>query len=91
MPFQQMFPRTFSAASVRQHAPPQPGVYGLTNAREWLVIGEADNIQAALMGHLGEGLAGRPTGFVFEVCELGARGRRHDQLVREYGPTRVVS
>jgi hypothetical protein len=95
MPFQQMFPRSFSAPSVRQHAPAQSGVYGITNAREWLLIGAADNIQAALLGHLGGGdspvLRERPTGFVFEVCGVGERGRRQDQLAREYGPTRVVS
>jgi hypothetical protein len=91
MPFQQMFPRTFGAMSIRQHAPAQSGVYGITNAQRWVIIGHTDNLQEALLGHLMEGMAERPTGFVFEVCDPGVRLRRQDQLVREYGPTRVVS
>ena len=91
MPFQQMFPRTFSVPSVRQHAPAQSGVYGITNAREWVFIGQTDNILESLLGHLGTALAERPTGFVYEVCGAGERGRRHEQLVREYRPVRVVS
>ena len=49
-----------------------PGVYGLSNAREWVFVGVADDIRAALLGHLQEGntpLKSRaPTGFTFEIC-----------------------
>lgn len=90
MPFEQMFPRSFTATSVREHAPAQAGLYGITNAAEWIFIGESENIQAALLAHLGEGnteLTRRaPTGFVYELCMRGQRSVRQDRLVREYEP-----
>jgi len=90
MPFEQVFPRSFTAASVRAYAPAASGLYGITNAAEWIFIGEAEDIRAALLGHLGEGnteLARRaPTGFVYEECERARRPERQDRLVREYEP-----
>lgn len=91
MPFAQCFPRSFTASSVREHAPNASGVYGISNASEWIYIGETDNIQAALFGHLGELdtplRSRRPTGFVFEVCDRAKRTSRQDRLIKEYGPT----
>jgi hypothetical protein len=91
MPFDPPFPRTFTAVSVREHAPALSGVYGISNAGEWIYIGESDNIQAALLLHLQElstALLKRlPTGFVFEVCERTRRPDRQDRLVLEYEPT----
>jgi len=91
MPFDQLFPRSFTAASVRAHAPPVSGVYGISNAAEWIYIGETDNIREALLEHLqssGTPLLNRqPTGFVFEVCDRAARPARQDRLVFEYEPT----
>lgn len=83
-------PRSFTPASVRMNAPPLPGVYGISNAREWIYIGQADNIQAALLEHLratGTAVLDRqPTGFSFEVCEPALRAGRLDRLVREFNP-----
>jgi hypothetical protein len=66
------------------------GVYGISNAREWIYIGESDNIQGSLLTHLQElrtALMKRePTGFVFEVCDPASRSSRQDRLVVEYGP-----
>ncbi len=91
MPFEQFFPRTLSVASVREHAPARSGVYGISNAREWILINETDNIQAALLHHLSEADSGMrqclPTGFVFEVCDYARRQDRQERLVREYEPT----
>lgn len=90
MPFDQVFPRSFTAPSVRQHAPPLSGVYGISNAREWIYIGETDNIQDTLLQHLlAPGtplLQQRPTGFVFEVCDRVRRPVRQNRLVFEYEP-----
>lgn len=92
MPFTEGFPRTFSAGSVREHAPAAPGVYGLTSAAEWIYIGAAEDIREALLAHLAdpkaEREAGRPTGFVYEVCERDRRAARQVRLVEEYKPTR---
>ena len=67
-----------------------PGVYGLSNAREWVFVGTADDIQSALMGHLREGntvLKSRaPTGFTFEVCHPSQSAARASRLVTELSP-----
>jgi len=90
MPFSNSFPRSFTAASVRVHAPILSGVYGISNAGEWIYIGESDNIQQALLRHLMELntalLKRQPTGFVFEVCEGWQRPDRQNRLVMEYAP-----
>jgi len=90
MPFEQFTPRSFTPASVRANAPAASGIYGVSNAREWIYIGEADNIQAALLQdlqHSGSVLLGRsPTGFVFELCDPAARRTRQNRLVQEYEP-----
>jgi hypothetical protein len=67
-----------------------PGVYGLSNAREWVYVGDADDIRAALLGHLREVntiLKSRaPTGFTFEICHPSQRAARVSRLVTELAP-----
>jgi predicted GIY-YIG superfamily endonuclease len=91
MPFDQFVPRSFTPHSVQTYAPIMSGVYGISNAREWLYIGETDNIQSSLLTHLQDlktSLMKRePTGFVFEVCDQARRSARQDRLVLEYEPT----
>lgn len=83
-------PRHLTATSVRTNAPASPGIYGLSNAREWIFIGESDNIQASLLEHLQQGYSAMmkklPTGFVFEVRDSAGRAARREQLVFEYEP-----
>ena len=90
MPFEQFFPRSFNVASIRANAPAAPGVYGISNSRAWIYIGETDNIQASLFNYLQDAGSApngsRPTGFVFEVCDSAARLARQDRLVLEYAP-----
>jgi hypothetical protein len=90
MPFEQFTPRSFTPVSVRANAPAASGIYGISNAREWIFIGETDNIQASLLHDLHQGdsalLRRSPTGFVFELCESAARRARQDRLIREYEP-----
>jgi hypothetical protein len=90
MPFDQFTPRSLTSVSVRSNAPAASGIYGITNAREWLYIGETDNIQASLLGHLQESesalMRKRPTGFVFEVRGVADRSARQDRLMLEYEP-----
>ena len=90
MPFDRLVPYTFSLASVRNNAPAMSGVYGLSNAQEWLFVGETDNIKAALLGHLQEThtplLERGPTGFTFELCIPHGRPARLDRLIQEYRP-----
>jgi len=90
VPFEGYGGFSFSPVSVQKNAPSMPGVYGLSNAREWVFVGAADDIQAALMGHLREGntvLKSRaPTGFTFEVCHPSQSAARVSRLVAELSP-----
>jgi hypothetical protein len=90
MPFEHHIPRPFSLLAVQTYAPSTSGVYGISNAREWIYIGAADNIQDALLGHLQQLdptlVRRQPTGFVFEVCDGVRRLARQDRLVVEYEP-----
>jgi hypothetical protein len=67
-----------------------PGVYGLSNAREWVFVSVADDIRAALLGHLRESdttLKSRaPTGFTFEICHPSQTAARVSRLVTELSP-----
>jgi predicted GIY-YIG superfamily endonuclease len=91
MPFNQFVPRNFTPDSVEMYAPMTSGVYGISNAREWIYIGETNNIQDSLLTHLQDLQASiqkrEPTGFVFEVCDQAHRSARQNRLVLEYGPT----
>ena len=90
MPFDRFTPYTFSLISVQKNAPALSGVYGLSNAREWILVGETDNIKATLLRHL-QGthtplLERGPTGFTFELCVAHNRAARQERLIQEYQP-----
>jgi len=90
MPFDPFISRTLTPLSVNLNAPAASGIYGVSNAREWIYIGQTDNIQASLLNHLLESdsvlMKRRPTGFVFELCGFAGRSARQDRLVFEYEP-----
>ena len=90
MPFADCAAMSFTVPSVRKNAPELSGVYGLSNAREWLFVGQGNNIRANLLEHLKEVgtvlTAQNPTGFTFELCLPGERISRQDALVRELEP-----
>jgi hypothetical protein len=90
MPFQIPGNRAFTSVSIHKNAPAASGVYGISNALRWILIGEADDIQAALMRHFESRntLPGGwvPSGFTFELCEPSRRLERKQQLVAELHP-----
>lgn len=90
MPFEGSVAHAFKSTSIRAHAPSAPGVYGISNAREWIFIGQTDNIRSALIGHLEDSdnqvRHMVPTGFVFELCPLEGQSVRFGRLVAEYLP-----
>jgi hypothetical protein len=90
VPFERTLPRSFNPSSVRNFAPVASGVYGLSNAREWIYIGESDDIQAALFEHLSnpdsELMRLGPKGFVLEICDRAKRMARQERLIAEYRP-----
>jgi len=91
MPFEQLTPRPFTSAAILTYAPITSGVYGISNAREWIYIAETENIQAALLEHLKDIYASvmsrQPAGFVFEISDRAHRFSRQDRLVLEYEPS----
>src|SRR5689334_10102275 len=90
MPFEQSVSLPFVSLAVQTYAPVTSGVYGISNAREWIYIGESDNIRSSLLGHLQSNqtplMKSEPTGFVFETCDKARRAQRQDRLVVEYEP-----
>jgi hypothetical protein len=90
MPFRGFQRYSFSPTSVRQNAPISPGVYGISNANEWIFIGSGEDVRAALLVHLNspgtELLARKPTGFVFETCAPEACLARQQRLIAELKP-----
>jgi hypothetical protein len=90
MPFEGYGGFTFSLVSVQRNAPPLPGVYGLSNAKQWIYVGAAINVQAALLAHLRETDSRlkslSPTGFTFELCDPGHHAARQARLVGELAP-----
>jgi len=90
MPFNRFVPYSFSLISVQKNAPALPGVYGLSNAREWIFVGQTDNIKTTLISHLQEThtplLEREPTGFIFELCAAHDRMGRQERLIQEYQP-----
>jgi hypothetical protein len=90
VPFHGFRRHSFSLTSIRQNAPTSPGVYGISNANEWIFIGSSEDVRAALLIHLNspgtELLARMPTGFVFEPCTSQTRHVRQLRLIAELKP-----
>jgi hypothetical protein len=90
VPFAQLTPRPFTSGGVETYAPAASGVYGISNAIEWIFIGQTNDIRGSLLDHLQDFdtslLKKQPTGFVYEICDAGHRAARHDRLIREYEP-----
>jgi hypothetical protein len=90
VPFERTLPRSFTTFAIRNYAPASSGVYGLSNSKQWLYIGESDNIQAALLALLSDSeselMKLEPKGFVLETCDRARRMSRQERLVGEYKP-----
>lgn len=90
MPFAQIIPRRLTLQGIRTYAPQAPGLYGISNAREWIYIGNSGNIQRALLDYIQDPgnalMKEQPQRFVFEVCDEAHWVARHDRLVLEYKP-----
>ena len=70
MAFAEGAARLFTATSILKNAPASSGVYALSNAREWIFIGEASDIRARLLA------------FPSDQAERQPRGRaEHDEAL----------
>jgi cell division septation protein DedD len=80
----------FTREAILACAPPTSGVYGLFNFDCQVFIGEAANIQEALLRHESESDFRsqylRPTGFTFELCAAELRQSRMDELIARFHP-----
>ncbi len=90
MPFAGRSSYSFTAASIRQNAPAWGGVYGLSNAQDWICIRAADDIRSALLDHLNDRNSTSDfravAGFSFELCEAAERSQRCSRLIQELRP-----
>jgi cell division septation protein DedD len=80
----------FTREAILACAPPTSGVYGLFNFDCQVFIGEAANIQEALLRHQSESDFQsehlQPTGFTFELCAAELRKSRMDDLIARFHP-----
>ncbi len=76
------------------NAPQEPGLYAIGNNREWILVAETANIRESLLTHLGavDGVVKlrNPTGFMFEVGNVGSMMNRRQELVAQLKPACVV-
>ena len=76
--------------SVDNSVPAASGVYGLSNASQWIYVGETANIHGELLKHLHHPntfLKGHtPSGFTFELSSEEHRAERRNRLVFELQP-----
>ena len=90
MPFENHGNRSFTMVSVGRNAPSSSGVYGLADARQWIYVRAAANIQAELMQLLKNPdpflREHPPSGFTFEITTPGQSVQRQNQLVIELEP-----
>lgn len=90
MPFQIHGNRSFTQVSIRRNAPAVSGVYGLSNAQQWLYVGEAADIRGELLKHLQHPSPfltnHTPSGFTYELSSAETRVERRNQLVLELEP-----
>ena len=93
MPFENCIAKVYTSASVWQNAPPASGIYGLSNARGWLFVGETDDIRGSLLELLetsaSASISRGATGFSYELRAPGDRAQRRDQLQTELRPQHV--
>ena len=89
VPFESRFARTFTAVNIEREAPAASGVYGISNAKNWIFIEETENIRASLMDYLANpsgSAADSPSGFSFELSPAYSRTARRDRLIAELAP-----
>ncbi|MGO9231613.1 MAG: hypothetical protein ACLQKA_20670 [Bryobacteraceae bacterium] len=90
MPFENHCNRPFTAMAIDKNAPAASGVYGISNARQWIYVGETSNIQAELrklLQHPNPPLRDHiASGYTYELSSAEHRIERQSQLVRELHP-----
>ncbi len=80
----------FLYQGVEEKAPNASGIYTIYTSRQWVYVGETEDIRQSLFGHLNEPTAcmGQfgPLSFSFELVPREARITRYQALVNELEP-----
>ena len=80
----------FTFEAVRRKAPSVSGVYSIFTARQWVYVGESDDIQQSLFRHLNEPNAPinqfGPLSFSFELATADHRKARQQALIATLDP-----
>ena len=80
----------FAYQAVQEKAPSASGVYTIYTSQRWLYVGESDDVQRSLFGHLNEPgtcLEQRgPLSFSFEVIPAADRVARQQTLIATLAP-----
>src|SRR5262245_40110703 len=80
----------FTKKAILAGAPQTSGVYGLYNFDCQVFIGEAENIQEALLRHIREtdfqSRHLQPTSFAYETCPAESRESKADALIVRFHP-----
>jgi len=80
----------FGYRAVQDKAPKASGVYTIYTSRQWLYVGESEDVQESLFRHLNEPIAclaqRGPLSFSFQVVPQAERAGRHQALVSALGP-----
>ena len=80
----------FGYRAVRDNVPNSSGVYTIYTARQWVYVGQSDDIRQSLFRHLNEPTAcmeeRTPLSFSFETIPSAERRSRYDALVTELRP-----
>jgi predicted GIY-YIG superfamily endonuclease len=80
----------FTFEAVRRKAPSASGVYILFTARQWVYVGESEDIQRSLFRHLNGPDASinqfGPLSFSFELAPADERKARQQALIAELEP-----
>jgi len=81
MPFDQSIPQPLTPVAVNAHAPTASGVYGLSNSREWVYIGETDNIAIGSYGFVANPNYGHSNAYtVYDAAVHYDLGRMNNSL-----------
>jgi predicted GIY-YIG superfamily endonuclease len=80
----------FTFEAVRRKAPSASGVYIIFTARQWVYVGESEDIQRSLFRHLNGPDASinqfGPLSFSFELAPADERKARQQALIAELEP-----
>jgi hypothetical protein len=81
----------FGFRAVQDKAPSASGVYTVYTSRQWVYVGESDDIRQSLFGHLNDPdgcskLQRGPLSFSFEIAAGPERATRRQALAAELAP-----